>query len=139
MTMDKTRIIHWEEGEPQPGDTHREYGRTWVYIPMPYGSPVPGVWKSIGGSGGGGGGGGGTVWWHEIQNKPESYPPEEHNHIGTDILIDTNEDGDYSDAPDLETVLKEFRDKVERHDGSDDLWRIICGQHWALPAPVRPR
>lgn len=113
--MDNTRIIHWEEGEPQPGDTHREYGRTWVYVPMPYGSPVPGVWKSIGGSGGGGGGGGGggTVWWHEIQNKPDSYPPEDHNHIGTDILIDTNEDGDYSDAPDLETVLKEFRDKVD--------------------------
>ena len=114
MTMDNTRIIHWEEGEPNPGDTHREYGRTWVYIPMPAGSPVPGVWKSIGGSGGsGGGGGGGTVWWHEIQNKPDSFPPEDHNHIGTDILIDTNEDGDYSDAPDLETVLKEFRDKVD--------------------------
>ena len=113
--MYETRIIHWEEGEPQPGDVHREYGRTWIYIPMPAGSPVPGVWKSIGGSGGGGGGGGGggTVWWHEIQNKPESYPPEDHNHLGTDILIDTNEDGDYSDAPDLETVLKEFRDKVD--------------------------
>ncbi|MCH1602566.1 MAG: tail fiber domain-containing protein, partial [Luminiphilus sp.] len=106
--------IHWPEGEPQPGDTHREYGRTWVYIPMPEGSPEPGVWKSIGGSGGsGGGGGGGTVWWSEIQNKPDAFPPEDHLHIGTDILIDTNEDGDYSDAPDLETVLKEFRDKVD--------------------------
>ena len=114
MTMDKTRIIHWEEGEPQPGDTHREYGRTWVYIPMPAGSPVPGVWKSIGGSGGaGGGGGGGTVWWHEIQNKPDSYPPEDHFHVDTDIFVDTNEDGDYSDEVTLNTVLKEFRDKVD--------------------------
>ena len=111
--MTDTRIIHWPEGEPQPGDTHREYGRTWVYIPMPEGSPEPGVWKSIGGSGGGGGGGGGTVWWHEIQNKPDSYPPEAHQHHDYEILVDTNEDGDYSDAPNLHDTLKEFRDKVD--------------------------
>ena len=42
----------------------------------------------------------------------KSYPPEQHNHIGTEILIDTNEDGDYSDAPNLHDVLKEFRDQV---------------------------
>jgi len=110
-----TRIINWPPGEPQPGDVHREYGRTWIYIPMPPGSPEPGVWKSIGGSGGsggGGGGGGGTVWWHEIQNKPEQFPPEDHNHLDTEILVDTNEDGDYSDAPTLHDTLKEFRDQV---------------------------
>lgn len=113
--MHNTRIIHWPEGEPQPGDTHREYGRTWVYIPMPEGSPVPGVWKSIGGNNGsgGGGGGGGTVWWDEIYGKPESYPPQDHTHLDTEILVDVDEDGDYSDAPDLHTVLQGFRDKVD--------------------------
>ena len=109
-----TRIIHWPEGEPQPGDTHREYGRTWVYIPMPEGSPEPGVWKSIGGSGGsGGGGGGGTVWWSEIQNKPDTYPPEDHLHFDYEIIVDTTEDGDYNDEKNLNEVLKEFRDKVD--------------------------
>lgn len=112
--MSNARIIHWPEGEPQPGDTHREYGRTWVYIPMPEGSPEPGVWKSIGGSGGsGGGGGGGTVWWSEIQNKPEVYPPEDHMHFDYEILVDTNEDGDYDGEKNLNEVLKEFRDKVD--------------------------
>ena len=112
--MSNERIIHWPEGEPQPGDTHREYGRTWVYIPMPEGSPEPGVWKSIGGSGGsGGGGGGGTVWWNEIQNKPDTYPPEDHMHFDYEILVDTNEDGDYDGEKNLNEVLKEFRDKVD--------------------------
>ena len=105
------RVIHWPEGEPQPGDTHREYGRTWVYIPMPEGSPEAGVWKSIGGSGGPGGGG--TVWWSEIQNKPDTFPPEDHMHFDYEILVDTNEDGDYEDEKNLNEVLKEFRDKVD--------------------------
>lgn len=108
-----TRIIHWPEGEPQAGDTHREYGRTWVYIPMPEGSPEPGVWKSIGGSGGSGGGGGGAVWWSEIQNKPDTYPPEDHLHFDYEIIVDTTEDGDYADEKNLNEVLKEFRDKVD--------------------------
>ena len=112
--MSNERIIHWPEGEPQPGDTHREYGRTWIYIPMPEGSPEPGVWKSIGGSGGsGGGGGGGTVWWSEIQNKPDTFPPEDHMHFDYEILVDTNEDGDYDGEKNLNEVLKEFRDKVD--------------------------
>jgi hypothetical protein len=81
---------------------------------MPEGSPEPGVWKSIGGSGGsGGGGGGGTVWWSEIQNKPEVYPPEDHMHFDYEILVDTNEDGDYDGEKNLNEVLKEFRDKVD--------------------------
>ena len=85
--MYDTRIIHWPPGEPQAGDIHREYGRTWVYIPLPEGSPEPGCWKSIGGSGGGGGegGGGGTVWWNDIYGKPDSYPPEQHNHLDTEF------------------------------------------------------
>jgi hypothetical protein len=81
---------------------------------MPEGSPEPGVWKSIGGSGGsGGGGGGGTVWWNEIQNKPDTYPPEDHMHFDYEILVDTNEDGDYDGEKNLNEVLKEFRDKVD--------------------------
>ena len=62
--MQNTRIINWPEGTPQPGQTHTEHGRTWIYIALPAGSTVPGVWKSLAPEGGSGGGGGGAPSYH---------------------------------------------------------------------------
>lgn len=52
------REIHWPPGDPSPGDTHTEYGRTWIYIALPAGSPEPGCWKSASAPSGGGDSGG---------------------------------------------------------------------------------